>query len=84
MESWGEFHFGYVHGTFDCQLTTFDGVPAVEWTWDVNEGITRAQVHGWAVVKGEELHGTILFHGGNDSEFVAKKNRKPVSKAKKS
>ena len=26
------FHFGYVHGQMDCQLTTRDGVPAVEWT----------------------------------------------------
>jgi hypothetical protein len=28
----GEFHFGYVHGQMDCQLTTRDGEPAVEWT----------------------------------------------------
>jgi hypothetical protein len=30
----GEFHFGYVHGQMDCRLTTRDGEPAVEWTWD--------------------------------------------------
>jgi hypothetical protein len=32
-----------------------------------------AQGRGWAVVKGDELHGMIFFHGGDDSEFVAKK-----------
>jgi hypothetical protein len=26
-------------------------------------------------VKDDELHGTIFFHGGDDSEFVAKKKK---------
>jgi hypothetical protein len=30
-----------------------------------------AQGRGWAVVKGDELHGMIFFHSGDDSEFVA-------------
>ena len=33
----GPFHFGYVHGQMDCQLTMRDGEPAVEWTWDGND-----------------------------------------------
>lgn len=69
----GEFHFGYVHGQMDCRLTTRDGGPAVEWTWDGNDEMDPAQGRGWAVVKGNELHGMIFFHGGDDSEFVAKK-----------
>ena len=69
----GEFHFGYVHGHMDCKLTTRDGVPAVEWTWDGNDEMDPAQGQGWAVVKGDELHGMIFFHDGDDSEFVAKK-----------
>jgi hypothetical protein len=32
-----------------------------------------AQGRGWAVVNGDELHGMIFFHGGDDSEFVAKR-----------
>lgn len=32
-----------------------------------------AQGRDWAVVKGEELHGMIYFHEGDDSEFVAKR-----------
>ena len=69
----GEFHFGYVHGQMDCQQTTRDGEPAVEWTWDGNDEMDPAQGRGWAIVKGDELHGMIFFHGGDDSEFVAKK-----------
>jgi hypothetical protein len=69
----GQFHFGYVHGHMDGRLTTRDGEPAIEWTWDGNDEMDPAQGRGWAVVKGDELHGMIVFHGGDDSEFVAKK-----------
>ena len=68
----GQFHFGYVHGNMDCRLTTRDGEPAAEWTWDGNDEMDPAQGRGWAVVQGDELHGMIFFHGaGDDSEFVA-------------
>jgi hypothetical protein len=60
-------------GEYDCRLTTRDGEPAVEWTWDGNDEMDPAQGRGWAVLKGDELHGTIFFHGGDDSEFVATK-----------
>jgi len=78
----GEFHFGYVPGHTDCRPTARDGEPAVEWTWDGNNEMEPAQGRGWAVVKGDELHGMIFFHGGNESEFVAKKKDKPASKRK--
>ena len=79
----GEFHFGNVQGHMDCRLTTRDGEPAVEWTWDGNDEMDPAQGRGWAVVKGNELHGMIFFHGGDDSEFVAKRvgaKRRPKRK----
>lgn len=79
----GQFHFGYVHGQMDCKLTTRDGEAAVEWTWDGNDEMDPAQGRGWAIVKGDELHGMIFFHGGDESEFVAKKKDKPASKSKK-
>ncbi len=69
-------------GSMDCKPTTRDGEPAVEWTWDGNDEMDPAQGRGWAVVKGEELHGMIFFHGGDDSEFVAKK-KGPIPKKPK-
>jgi len=69
----GSFCFGYVHGEMDCRLTTRDGEPAVEWTWDGNDEMDPAQGRGWAVVNGDELHGMIFLHQGDDSEFVAKR-----------
>lgn len=67
----GEFHFGYVHGQMDCRPATRDGEPALEWTWDGNDEMDPAQGRGWAVVRGDELHGMIFFHGGDESEFRA-------------
>ena len=69
----GEFHFGYVHGHIDCKPTTREGEPAVEWTWDGNDEMDPAQGRGWAVMKGDKLHGMIFFHDGDDSEFVARR-----------
>ena len=69
----GEFHFGYVHGQMSCLPATRDGEPAVEWTWDGNDEIDPAHGRGWAVVRGDKLHGLIVFHGGDNSEFVATK-----------
>lgn len=80
----GQFHFGFVHGKMDCRLTTRDGEPSVEWTWDGNDEMASAQGRGWAVVKGDELHGMILFRNGDDSEFVAKRKGGANKKSKKS
>ena len=74
-KGWGEFHFGYVQGQMDCRLNMREGEPAVEWSWEGIDEMDAAQGRGWAVMRGEELHGMVFFHGGDDSEFVAE--RKP-------
>jgi hypothetical protein len=80
---WGDFHFGNVQGQMDCRPTTREGEPAVEWSWDGNAEMDAAQGRGWAVLRGDELHGMIFFHGGDDSEFVANRaNEKRASKRK--
>jgi hypothetical protein len=43
---WAEFHFSHVHGQMDCHLTTRDGEPAVEWSWDGNDERDEAQGRG--------------------------------------
>ncbi len=79
----GQFHFGYAHGQMDCRLTTRDGEPAVEWTWDGNDEMDPAQGRGWAIVKDDELHGMIFFHQGDESGFCAKKTGGTDPKSKK-
>jgi len=74
-KSGGKFHFGYVQGDMDCRLTTRDNETAVEWTWDGNDESDAAEGRGWAVLKGDDLHGMIFFHEGDESEFVARKKQ---------
>lgn len=69
----GEFHFGYVHGQMDVRVTTRDGAPAIEWTWEGNDEMDPVQGRGWAVIVDGELHGMLFFHQGDESAFVGKK-----------
>jgi hypothetical protein len=82
-EGGGEFQFGYVHGWMDCLLTTRDGEPAVEWDWEGNDEMDPARGRGWAVLVGDELHGRISFHEGEDSGFVAKRAEDKPSKGRR-
>lgn len=76
----GEFHLGCVHGQMDSRLTTREGTSAIEWTWDSNDEMDPVQGRGWAVIRGDELHGTIFFHLGDESDFVAKNQSRRRSK----
>src|SRR2546421_8812210 len=69
----GDFHFGNVQGQMDCRQTTRDGEPAVEWSWDGNAEMDAAQGRRWAVLRGDELHGMIFFHGGGGFQFVGER-----------
>ena len=71
----GDFQFGYVTGCIDWRPTTRDGSPAAEWTWEGGDKAdgTPLTGRGWAVLEGDELHGMIIIHEGEESEFVAKK-----------
>jgi hypothetical protein len=72
-EGTDEFQFGYVRGDIGYLLTERDGEPAVEWTWEGVDELDPCSGRGWAVLEGDELHGMIFFHQGDDSGFVAKK-----------
>ena len=69
----GSFQFGYVQGLIDWRLTTRDGEPAVEWSWEGGDGAdgTPLTGRGWGKMKDAELHGEFFIHQGDDSEFVA-------------
>lgn len=71
----GRFQFGYVKGYMDWRSGTRDGQPAVEWTWEGNDGadMTELTGRGWAKREGGQLHGMIAIHLGDESGFVAKR-----------
>jgi hypothetical protein len=72
-EGTGDFQFGYVRGDIGYLLTERDGEPAVEWTWEGTDEMDPCSGRGRAVLEGDQLHGIIFFHQGDDSGFVAKK-----------
>ncbi len=74
----GSFQFGYVQGLIDWRLTTREGEPAVEWSWEGGDGAdgTPLTGRGWAVLKDGGLHGEFFIHGGDQSELVAQRARK--------
>jgi hypothetical protein len=79
----GRFHFGYVQGEIDYRLTTRDGKPAVEFTWDGRDEMEPVQGRGWAVVEGDKLKGKIFFHLGDESGFVAKRADQDLKQKKR-
>ncbi len=71
----GRFHFGAVHGWIDCRYVKRDGMDAVEFSWDGNDESDPACGRGWAVREGDRLNGRLFFHQGDDSGFVAERQR---------
>src|SRR2546430_771924 len=71
----GHFQFGYVRGYMDWRETTRDGQPAIEWTWEGDDGadMTPMTGRGWAKLEGGELQGLIAIHLGDESEFAAER-----------
>lgn len=44
----GSFQFAYVRGGIDYRITTRDGEPAVEWSWEGNDDQHDMSGRGWA------------------------------------
>jgi hypothetical protein len=61
----------------DWRAGTRDGLPAVEWTWEGTDGadMTEMTGRGWAKLEDDDLHGMIVIHLGDESDFVAKRAR---------
>jgi hypothetical protein len=81
----GHFQFGYVSGYMDWRPETRDGQPAVEWSWEGTDGadMTPMTGRGWAKREGEELHGLIVIHLGDESDFEAKRVAAPKHRKRK-
>lgn len=73
----GRFQFGYVQGDIDYRTGERDGKPAVEFSWEGGDAADGTQLsgRGWAAVEGDELHGMIFIHQGDESEFVASRRK---------
>ena len=77
----GSFQFGYVQGDLDYRVNERDEKPAVEFSWDGNDEMDPAKGRGWLILEGDELKGMFLFHQGDESGIVLK--REPEKKPRK-
>jgi hypothetical protein len=78
----GEVQFGLTSGDIDYRITERSGQPAVEWTWEGRDEMDPCTGRGWAILEGDELHGMIFFHQGDESGFMAKR-AKPSKRPKR-
>ena len=78
----GSFQFGYVSGRIDHRTKGGGGKLSVEFSWEGGDGDdgTAMTGRGTAELDGAGLKGMLFIHEGDDSEFVAKKNRPSKSK----
>jgi hypothetical protein len=69
----GSFQFGYVQGQIDHRECLRGDQPVAEFSWEGGDGAdgTPLTGRGWAILQGDELHGMIFIHLGDDSEFRA-------------
>ena len=57
----------------DCREVERDGRPGVEFSWEGNAEMDEVNGRGWAVLEGDQLHGMLFFHQGDESDFVAER-----------
>ena len=70
----GEFQFGAVQGYIDYRIETWGDLERLEFSWEGNDEMDPVSGRGWAEIKGDELHGRLYFHMGDDSWFIAKRS----------
>jgi hypothetical protein len=73
-EDRGDFQFGYVQGSMDCEIETVDGKPRIEFSWSGHDERDEAGGRGWARIEDDgAMYGKIAFHMGDRSWFKAKR-----------
>jgi hypothetical protein len=68
----GEFQFGYVCGSFPWSAENDD----VDALWEGNDEMEPAHGDIHCEIENEELHGTIRFFNGDESDFRAVRENK--------
>lgn len=67
----GAFQFGLVQGDIDARVGVVDGVARVEFSWSGVDENDPVSGRGWLDVTGDQAHGRIFIHLGDDSAFTA-------------
>ena len=75
----GSFQFGLVQGQVDYERTGKSGKEEVEWTWEGMDEMDPVSGRGRAELQPDgRLQGRFFFHGGDSSDFTAKRIKNKV------
>ena len=71
----GEFQFGTVHGEIDYRIEPYQETERLEFSWEGEDEMDPVSGRGWAMIEDGQLQGRLYFHQGDESGFVAQKER---------
>jgi len=71
----GQIAFIAIEAQFDYRIVMRDGLPAIEFSFQGFDEGDEVTGRGWAILQGEQLQGRLFFHQGDDSSFVAARER---------
>jgi hypothetical protein len=77
----GSFQFGTVRGWLDCRIEQIGKNERIEFSWEGFSDADQGCGRGWALIRGDELHGRLYIHAGDDSSFRAQ--RAPIGSRKR-
>ena len=69
----GSFQFGAVRGWIDYRISSDEGSPRVEFSWEGFNDSDPSCGRGWAAIADERLVGRLFLHNSDDSAFVAER-----------
>jgi hypothetical protein len=71
----GAMRFLAIEADLDYRPVEREGQRAVEFSFEGNDEGDRILGRGWAILASNTLSGRIFFHDGDDSGFIAKRQR---------
>ncbi len=72
----GRLGFLAIEAGLDYRVGRRDGRPAVEFSFDGSDEGNPTSGRGWAILEGDELHGRVFIHLGDDSGFTALRRKR--------
>lgn len=74
-EGLGYLEFIAISADVDYRTVERDGKDAIEFSWEGEEESDRCSGRGWAILERIELRGMLYIHRGDESEFVARREK---------
>lgn len=71
----GEMQLIAIGASMDYLVEERGGVPVVEFSWSGFDEMDPASGRGWARVEGDTMRGNFFIHQGDESSFIAKRDR---------